>query len=122
MFNFISEFDLNNPINQFLEWLNSFFDFLFRSGNYILFLIFVIMGVVLLINAREKEYDEKIHGKTEYVKRRGRIGTALCIVIAFGFLSGELTNFLYFIFSLIPEPQFLVNYIGTGFASVESLP
>jgi len=121
MSNLLSSLDLVNPLTHFIEWLNSVFDFLFRFGNYILFLIFVIMGVVLLINAREKEYDEKIHGKIEYVKRRGRIGTALCIILAFGFLSGKLTSFLYFIFSLIPEPQFFINYIGIGFTSVESL-
>jgi len=31
------------------------------------------MSVLLLINAREREYDEKVHGKEEFVKKRGRI-------------------------------------------------
>ena len=53
------------------------------------------MGVVLYLNAKEKEYDEIIHGKIELVKRRGRAGSAICILLALGFLSTHLTTFLY---------------------------
>ena len=69
------------------------------------------MGAILFLNAREIEYDEKIHRKVELVKRRGRIGTALLILFSFGFLSKDLFAFLFSTFNFIPEPKFLVKFM-----------
>jgi hypothetical protein len=70
------------------------------------------MSAVLFINAREKEYDEKIHAhQIDMVKKRGRIGMALYFIIAFAFLSKDLMAFLYQMFKYLPEPAILVNYM-----------
>ncbi|MFX1326282.1 MAG: hypothetical protein ACFE8N_15135 [Promethearchaeota archaeon] len=70
------------------------------------------MSVVLFINAREKEYDEKIHThQIDIVKKRGRIGIAIYFIIAFAFLSRELMAFLYQIFKNLPEPAIIINYM-----------
>ena len=79
------------------------------------------MGIVLYRNAREIEYGEKIHGKIEAQKKRGRAGTALCIFIAFGFLSKIFTIFLYDIFNMFPEPEIMIRWVGNKLVSVNSL-
>jgi len=94
------------------EGFNDFWYFFFKNGNYVLFLIFSIMGMLLLIHAREKEYDEKIHGKIELVKRRGRAGSAICVFIGFGFLLNIIAPFLFYILKKVPEPQLVINYVG----------
>lgn len=125
--NFSSIFDpelpekIFQPLLQFLKVINDYMYIFFRYGNLILFLSFLIMGIVLLFNSREIEYDEKIHTKIEMVKRRGRIGAAIYILIAFLFLSGILTEWLFKIFSILPEPQVILGYLGSEFASITSL-
>ena len=124
MFSFLPEFDfgwLLDPLNNFLDGLNYFWYLFFKNGNYILFLCFSLMGIVLLLHAREKEYDEKIHGNAELVKRRGRAGSAIFIFIGIGFLFKILSAFLYNIFTKFPEPQIVINYIGDKLASINSL-
>ena len=124
MFSFFIELDfgwLLEPMNEFLDGLNYFWYIFFKNGNYILFLCFSLMGIILLIHSREKEYDEKIHGKAELVKRRGRAGSAIFIFIGFGFLFKILLTFLYNIFTKFPEPQIVINYIGDTLASINSL-
>ena len=124
MFSFFIEFDfgwLLDPLNKFLDGLNYFWYLFFKNGNYVLFLFFSLMGIILLLHAREKEYDEKIHGKTELVKRRGRTGSAIFIFIGVGFLFNILSRFLYDVFTKFPEPQIVINYIGDKLASINSL-
>lgn len=104
--------------------LNAFSDFLytiFFYGNYILFVIFVVMGIVLYLNAREIEHREEIHGKIEAQKKRGRAGSVLCIFIAFGFLFKIITIFLYDLFNLFPEPELIIRYDSGRFFTIDSL-
>ncbi len=98
-------------IEYMLEVFNDFWYFFFKNGNFVLFLIFSIMGIVLLLHAREKEYDEKVHGKVELVKRRGRAGSAICVFIGFGFLLNIITPLLFDIFKKFPEPQIVIKYV-----------
>jgi len=94
------------PLLQFLKIINDYMYLFFQYGNLILFLSSLIMGILLLFNAREIEYDEKIHNKIEMVKRRGRIGAAIYILIAFLFLSGILARWLFKFFSIFPKNIF----------------
>ena len=100
------------PLNQFFHGFNYFFFVLFKNGNYLFFILFFLLGAILFLNAREIEYDEKIHGNVELVKRRGRIGTVLLILLSFGFLSKDLFAFLFSAFNFIPEPKFLVKFMS----------
>ncbi|MFX1570110.1 MAG: hypothetical protein ACFFCV_17270 [Promethearchaeota archaeon] len=104
-----------------LNGLNYFLFVFFQYGNYILFAMFIIMGLVLYKSAREKEYDEKVHGKEELVKKRGRAGAAICILLAFGFGSGHLINFFFDMFTKLPEPELILRYVGDKLISVNSL-
>ncbi len=110
---------------SFVEQIfNAFSDFLytiFRFGNYILFVIFVVMGIVLYLNAREIEHREEIHGKIEAQKKRGRAGSVLCIIIAFGFLSKIFTTFLFDFFNLFPEPELIIRWDGDNLFAINSL-
>ncbi len=124
MFYFLLELDFGSmfkPLNQFLDGLNYFWHIFFRYGNYILFLCFSLMGMILLLHAREKEYDEKLRGNIELVKKRGRVGSAIFIFIGFGFLFKIFTVLLYDIFTNFPEPQIVVQYMGDAFDSINSL-
>ncbi len=124
MFEIISELeigDFNSFLNNFLDGLCNFWYIFFQYGNYILFAVFIIMGIVLYKSAKEKEYDEKVHGKEEFVKKRGRAGSAVCIFLAFGFVSGHLTSFLLDVFRLLPEPKLLMRYVGDKLVSINSL-
>ena len=55
------------PINQFFDGFNYFFYVFFQLGNYVLFFIFLLMGMILFRNAREREYKELITGKIEMI-------------------------------------------------------
>ncbi|NVM36082.1 MAG: hypothetical protein HWN81_10835 [Candidatus Lokiarchaeota archaeon] len=113
MISLIPEPDLGG-VGRFLTDLFNGFSYFwytfFRYGNYILFAIFVIMGLVLFLNAREKEYDERIHGKEELVKKRGRAGVLICLLLDFAFLSNRFTRFLYDIYENVPEPQLIISH------------
>jgi len=114
-------FDLFTFMEEFIIILNDFLYAFFSLGNYILFGIFVVMGIVLYRNAREIEYGEKIPRKIDSLKKRARTGTVLCIFIAFGFLSKILTVFLYDIFNLFPEPEFVMRLVGGNLETINSL-
>ena len=73
------------------------------------------------MNAREIEYREEIHGKIEAQKKRGRAGSVLCIIIAFGFLSKIITIFLYDLFNLFPEPELIIRWDRGRFFTIDSL-
>ena len=103
--------DFFEPILQLLDGFNYFVYTILKNGNYLLFVTFLIMSGVLILNAREKEYDEKVHGKEEMVKSRGRIGMAIYFLLGFAFLSRELIGYLYKLFELLPEPAILVQYM-----------
>ncbi len=106
--------DLSNIFDPFMEFFNGFnyiFYVLLKNGNILFFFLFFLMGVILFLNAREIEYNEKIHGKVELVKRRGRIGAILLFLFAFSFLSKDLFGFLFGIFNLLPEPKFLFKFL-----------
>ncbi|KKK42024.1 hypothetical protein LCGC14_1366720 [marine sediment metagenome] len=114
MLDYFSPSDLSQilePLNEFFNGFNYFFYMLFKNGNFLFFFLFLLMGIVLFINAREIEYHDKIRGKEELVKRRGRIGSVLLILLSFGFLSKDLFAFLFSIFSNLPEPKFLVKFM-----------
>ena len=125
MLDYFSTPDLSQflePLNQFFNGFNYFFYVLFKNGNYLFFFLFFLMGAILFLNAREIEYDEKIHGKEDLVKRRGRIGTVLLILLSFGFLSKDLFGFLFSTFNFIPEPKFLVKFMPEiGLYSLENI-
>ena len=70
------------------------------------------MSGVLFFNSREIEYDEKLHGKEEMVKKRGRIGMTIYFILAFASLSKQLIVALYKMFTFIPEPAILVQYMN----------
>ena len=113
--------DFYGFLNNFLDGLCYFWYIFFQYGNYILFAVFIIMGIILYKSAKEKEYDEKVHGKEEFVKKRGRAGSAVCIFLAFGFVSGHLTSFLLDVFRSFPEPELLLRYVGDTLVSINSL-
>ncbi|MFX0167584.1 MAG: hypothetical protein ACFE9V_19865 [Candidatus Hodarchaeota archaeon] len=69
------------------------------------------MSVLLLINAREIEYDEKVHGKEELVKKRGRAGMVISFILAFAFLSEDLLKSLFQLSEKLPEPAILLGYM-----------
>ena len=54
-------------LDDVINGLNYFWYMLFYHGNYVMFFAFFVMGIILYLNAREKEYDELIHGKIELV-------------------------------------------------------
>jgi hypothetical protein len=110
------------PFSGFLESLGDFLltlangfntvcSFIFQYGNIVFFIIFLLMGINLLFNAKNKEYHEKIYAKNlEYIKKRGRIGTVICILLSIGFLSKGFFVFLEWCFGSLPTPVFF--YIG----------
>ena len=108
-------------VEQIIIALTDFLYTIFFYGNYILFVIFVVMGIVLYKSAREIEYRENIHGKMEAQKKRGRAGSVLCIFIAFGFLSKVFTVFLYDLFILFPEPEIVIRWVGDKLVSINTL-
>ncbi|MFX1478220.1 MAG: hypothetical protein ACFFCI_08810 [Promethearchaeota archaeon] len=114
-----------DPLYDIFNGFNYFMYVLLKNANYLFFFIFLILGVVLILNAREIEYDEKIHGKIELVKTRGRIGSAIYSTLAFGFISKEFTNFLFTLFFYLPEPALLEKFLyevdSISLASVHTL-
>ena len=110
-----------DPISQFFDGFNYFFYIFFQFGNYILFFIFLIMGIILFMSAREREYSERIMGKIEMIKKRGRTGTVVCLLVSIGFLSKGFTILLYHFFTFIPEPEFVVKFLGNEFDSIKSI-
>ena len=108
-------------VEQIIIALTDFLYTIFFYGNYILFVIFVVMGIVLYKSAREIEYRENLHGKMEAQKKRGRAGSVLCIFIAFGFLSKVFTVFLYDIFNMFPEPEILIRWVGDKLVTINTL-
>jgi len=111
---YFSKFDFSEifePLIPFLNGFNNFFYVLFKKANYLFFFLFLIMSILLLINAREREYDEKVHGKEELVKKRGRIGMVIYFILAFAFLSEDLLKSLFQLFKILPEPAILLGYM-----------
>jgi len=108
-------------VDQLINALSDFLYTIFRFGNYILFVIFVVLGIILYLNAREIEYRENIHGKIEAQKKRGRAGSVLCIFIAFGFLSKIFIIFLFDFFNLFPEPELIIRWDRGRFFTIDSL-
>ncbi len=113
---------VNDAIVGILVPFNEICINIFRFGNWILFLIFIFLGVNLLMSAHEKETEERIHGKNlEYIQKRGRIGSFILILIAIGFLFKGLTILTIISFSSFSAPpvfrwlkcQYLYNNIST---------
>ncbi len=106
------------PATDFMEGLGNFLlkilksfqeicRFIFTNGNCLFFLFFLIMGVYLLINAKEKEEHERIYARNlEYIKKRGRTGIVVSMLLAVGFLSKGLIVFLDWCFGLFSTPIF----------------
>ncbi|MFX1499929.1 MAG: hypothetical protein ACFFDH_03075 [Promethearchaeota archaeon] len=58
-----------------------------------------------MVNAKEKEYHEKIYARNlEFIKRRGRIGTAICFLLSIAFLSKGFPAFLLWCLQSVPYP------------------
>ena len=101
-----------NPISQTMDSLtdslktfNNVCYNIFQFGNVIMFLIFLFMALNLFLSARETEYKEKINARNlEYLKKRGRIGTTVCVVLAIGFLLKGLSIFFLWCLTLFPTP------------------
>jgi hypothetical protein len=71
------------------------------------------MSGVLFMNAREKEYEEKLHGKEEMVKKRARVGMGIYFILAFASISKELIGYFYNAIKLIPEPAIVIQYMNS---------
>ena len=102
-------FDFLEPIGEalvnLLKGFNQICSNFFRFGNVILFIVFLIMGINLLINAKDKEYHEKIFARNlEHAKRKGRIGTGICIILSIAFLSKGLLVLLLWCFKSFSLP------------------
>ena len=96
--------NLQEFLINFLKGFNGFCYNIFRFGNVILFFIFLIMGINLLVNAKRIENQEKIYARNiEYIKKKGRIGTVIYILLSVGFISKILPVFLLWCF----EPLFI---------------
>jgi len=108
-------------MEEFMIIINDFFYAIFSFGNYILFGIFVFMGIMLFRNAREIEHGEKVPRKIDSLKKRARAGSISCFFIAFGFLSKIFIVFLYDIFLLLPEPELVIRVIVGNFNKINSL-
>ena len=121
MFVYFSEFDFSTIFEAFIPFLdgvNNFFYNLFKNGNYVFFFLFLIMSIVLLINAREIEYGEMLHThQPEMIKKRGRTGMAIYFILAFAFLSKDLLKSLYGLFKILPEPAIILGFMS-DFSSV----
>ncbi len=103
---FFTELEFNsNPYEYFASFSDILINILrifndicitiFRFGNWILFFVFLAMGINLLTTAKEKEKQEKIHGKNlEYIQKRGRVGSIVLILISIGFLFKGFSIFL----------------------------
>ena len=113
--------DFFSFLEEFLIILSDFFYVFFSFGNYILFGIFVGMGILLYRNAREIEFGEKVPRKIDSLKKRARAGSISCFFVAFGFLSKIFTVFLYDIFLLLPEPELVIRVVGGQLESINSL-
>jgi hypothetical protein len=101
-----------SALANFLEGFCSLSFNIFIFGNYILFLIFLIMAFKLLSAAKYKEYHEKVFGRNlEYVKKHGRVGTSVCIFISIGFLFKILTILFFYMSETLPAP-FIFNWLG----------
>lgn len=99
--------DLGNFCEALIKGFNNFTSYLLQNGNCVLFLVFLIMGIILLFNAKEIEEHQKLYARNlEYIKKKGRAGTTICILIAIGFLSRGLLVFLDLCFSSLPIPIF----------------
>lgn len=101
--------DLLGPMLEFLSNIlrgfNVFCYYFFQYGNVVFFFIFLIMGITLLANAKDKEYHEKIYARNlEFIKRRGRIGTAICLILSIAFLSKGFPVFLLWCFESFSHP------------------
>ena len=108
-------------LEEFLIIVSDFFYAFFSVGNYILFAIFLLMGILLYRNAREIEFGEKIPRKIDSLKKRARAGAISCFFVAFGFLSKIFTVFLYDIFLLLPEPEIVIRLVGGNLEAISSL-
>ena len=108
-------------LEEFLIIVSDFFYAFFSFGNYILFVIFLLMGVMLYRNAREIEHGEKVPRKIDSLKKRARAGAISCFFVAFGFLSKIFTVFLYDIFLLLPEPELVIRVVGGNLEAINSL-
>ena len=108
-------------LEEFLLIVSDFFYTFFSFGNYILFAIFLLMGIMLYRNAREIEFGEKVPRKIDSLKKRARAGAISCFFVAFGFLSKIFTVFLYDIFLLLPEPELVIRVVGGQLESINSL-
>lgn len=98
----------------------------FRFANWILFFVFLAMGINLLITAKEKEKQERIHGKNqEYVQKRGRCGAVIFILIGIGFLFKGLAIFLLICFQSSSAPPIFywlnLNYLHEDITSLEDI-
>jgi len=99
--------DLGEIFSTLAIGFNNFCSYILRNGNVVLFIIFLIMGLSLLYNAKEKEDHQRIYARNlEYIKKKGRAGSIICILIAIGFLSKGLLVFLDWCFASLPTPIF----------------
>ena len=96
--------NLQDILINFLKGFNSLCYNIFRFGNVILFCIFLFMGISLLVNAKQIENHEKLYARNiEYIKKKGRVGTIIYILLSVGFISKILPVFLLWCF----EPLFI---------------
>ena len=102
-------FDFLEPLwdglAKLLKVFNNICSIIFRFGNVVLFIEYLIMRINLLVNVKDKEYHEKIFARNfDQAKRKGRIGTGICIILSIAFLSKGLLVFLLWCFKSFTLP------------------
>lgn len=78
---------------------------IFQFGNIMMFLLFLFMGLNLLVFSKDREYYERLHARNlEFLKKRGRLGTIICILIGIAFLAKEFVKLILLCLSPLPAP------------------
>jgi hypothetical protein len=101
-----------NPLSETIESLieaiktfNKICYTIFQFGNFIMFLLFLLMGIHLYISAKNMEYKEQLNTiNIEFVKKRGRIGTTIYFLLSLGFLVKILPVVILWLISPLPTP------------------
>ena len=84
----------------------------FQFGHIIMFLLFLLLCLNYLIVSKQKEYEDKLHAMNfQFLKKRGRVGSIVCLAIGFGFLIKILPKIILFCFKPFPAP-ILFNWLN----------
>ena len=83
----------------------------FQFGHIIMFLLFLLLCLNFLIVSKHREYEDKLHATNfQFLKKRGRVGSIVCLAIGFGFLIKILPQIILLCFKPFPPP-ILFNWL-----------